>query len=133
MNKVYLSWEDIDDAVTSIAHRIKISGIEINAIAGIPRGGMIPAIMLSHKMNIPFNLMWSLVQGNVLIVDDICDSGETLKKYKYEENIYTATLHYKQSSVYEPTFWYSLVQDKDWIVYPWENTDSETIQDYLKK
>ena len=132
MEKIYLTWKDIEDAVESIAYRIKISNIEINSITGLPRGGLISAVMLSHKLNIPFHSSNIPPIGNVLIVDDICDSGETLHKFKHESNVYTATIHHKQSASVEPTFWYSLVQDKDWIVYPWERDDSETIADYKK-
>jgi hypothetical protein len=32
----------------------------------------------------------------------------------------------------EPMFYYSLVRGNAWIVYPWENDDSETIADYKK-
>ena len=52
MEKIYLTWKDIEDAVTSLAHRIKESGIEITSIYGLPRGGLIPAVMLSHKLNV---------------------------------------------------------------------------------
>ena len=133
MNKIFLSWKDIDDAVTSIAHRIKASDIEINTITGLARGGLIPAVMLSHKLNIPFHMSVSSASGNVLIVDDICDSGETLKRFSYGDSFYTATIHHKQLAIYTPDFYYSLAPDEYWIVYPWENNDSETIQDYLKK
>ena len=32
---------------------------------------------------------------------------------------------------FEPTIWGKIIKDQ-WIVYPWEREDSETIQDYLK-
>lgn len=133
MDKIFLTWKEVEDAVESIAYRIKSSGIKIDTITGLARGGLIPAVMLSHKMEIPFHISISSAPGNVLIVDDICDSGETLKKFKHEERFYTATIHHKQFAVYEPTFWYSLVQENDWIVYPWEREDSKTVPDYLIK
>ena len=68
-----------------------------------------------------------------MIVDDICDSGKTLKQFKFEENIYTATLHWKQSSEYQPNYFWEVAFENEWIVYPWENKDSEPIADYLKK
>jgi uncharacterized protein len=134
MNKKFITWGDIDDAVERLAINITNSNIEIMAIGGLPRGGLIPAVMLSHKMNIPFVSQAYLAQipGNILIVDDICDTGKTLKRFKFESNIYTATLHYKISAEYEPHFWWRLAPENEWIVYPWENKDSETIQDYKK-
>ena len=135
MNKKFITWGDIDDAVERLAINITNSNIEIMAIGGLPRGGLIPAVMLSHKMNIPFVSQAYLAQipGNILIVDDICDTGKTLKRFKFESNIYTATLHYKISAEYEPHFWWRLAPENEWIVYPWEREDSETIQDYIVK
>ena len=42
-----------------------------------------------------------------------------------------AVLHHKPSANFEPAIWGKIVKDQ-WIVYPWEREDSETIQDYLK-
>jgi len=135
IQKVFLSWGDVQAAVEILANRITNSDIKIEAIGGLPRGGLIPAVMLSHKLNIPFISQAQLqtTTGNILIVDDICDSGLTLKRFKFEENVYTATLHYKTTAEYEPHFWWKLAHTKEWIVYPWENKDSQTIQDYATK
>lgn len=130
MEKLYLSWQDIDDAINSLAHRIKESNITITSIYGIPRGGLIPAVILSHRLDIPlFKPGYDILVGSVLIVDDICDTGETLEKYS---TFNTVTIHHKQTASVEPTFWHSLTKDNVWIVYPWENNDSETIADYKK-
>ena len=132
--KRFIGWRDVEDAVERLSINITNSNIEIAAVGGLPRGGLIPAVMLSHKMNIPFVSQANIagVTGNILIVDDICDSGKTLKRFKYEENVYTATLHYKTSAEYEPHYWWKLAPLNEWIVYPWESKDSETIADYLK-
>lgn len=134
VEKVFLSWGDIQAAVEILASRITTSGLQLAAIGGLPRGGLIPAVMLSHKMGIPFVSQANIakVPGNILIVDDICDSGETLKQFKFEENVYTATIHHKRSAIIEPNFFYQLAYENQWIVYPWENKDSDTVADYLK-
>ena len=134
-NKRFISWRDIDDAVERLAINITNNNIEIAAVGGLPRGGLIPAVMLSHKMSIPFvsQANISQINGNILVVDDICDSGKTLKRFKFEDNIYTATLHYKTTAEYEPHFWWRLAPLNEWIVYPWEREDSKTIADYATK
>ena len=132
MEKIYLTWEDIEDAVESLAYRISVSNKQITSITGLPRGGLIPAVMLSHKLDIPFHPSHIPPHGNILVVDNICDSGETLSIFKNEPNVYTATIHHKQTASFEPDFWYSLVRGKAWIVYPWEQQESETIADYKK-
>jgi len=125
-NKVYLSWDDINILVEDLCQTIAASGAEIKSITGIQRGGLIPAVMISHKLHIPFV---SRINKDTLVVDDICDTGETLKN---TIGTYTATLHYKPTAIFTPDF-YSKEVGTEWIVYPWERSDSESIQDYLKK
>jgi hypoxanthine phosphoribosyltransferase len=132
MNKLYLTWEDIENQITDLAEQISKSQENIIAIYGLPRGGLIPAVLLSHKLGVKYVNEWPLLKhlyhpDNVLIVDDICDSGKTLKGYN---NYPTATLHYKPSAVTKPTFYSDIAEEDVWIVYPWENEDSHTIQDY---
>jgi len=132
MNKLYLTWEDIENQITDLAEQISKSRENIIAVYGLPRGGLIPAVLLSHKLGVKYVNEWPLIKDlyhpdNVLIVDDICDSGKTLKEYN---NHPTATLHYKSSAVTKPTFYSDITEEDVWIVYPWENEDSHTIQDY---
>lgn len=135
MDKRFLSWSDIDRAINKLVASIVNSEIEITAVGGLPRGGLIPAVMLSHKLSIPFVSQANIqtIDGNILIVDDICDSGKTLKRFKFEDNIYTATLHWKKSAEYQPNYFWEIAYDNEWIVYPWENKDSKTIADYATK
>tara|TARA_R110000782_G_scaffold230929_1_gene317191 strand:+ start:310 stop:690 length:381 start_codon:yes stop_codon:yes gene_type:complete len=123
MKKRYISWEEVETLVNILHDNILESGINLIQIYGIPRGGLIPAVMLSHKMDIPITNNYF----NNLVIDDICDSGETLKPFKSP----TAVLHYKpHTSIIEPTFYACKFESDDWIVYPWENKDAEAIQDY---
>ena len=128
MTKKYYSWEDIDEHMEMLSLDIMKSGVNFNKIHGIKRGGLIPAVMLSHILNTPIS---DIIDPYTLVVDDICDTGETLNSYK-ELKCPIATIHYKRSAIIEPTFWRELVDDKTWIVYPWERTDSNTIADYKK-
>jgi hypoxanthine phosphoribosyltransferase len=132
MDRRYLNWNDIDRAINRIVASINSSEVKINAIGGLPRGGLIPAVMISHRLSIPFVSQANIknIFGNILIVDDICDSGQTLKQFKFEENVYTATLHWKQSSEYQPNYFWEIAYENEWIVYPWENIDSQTKPDY---
>jgi hypoxanthine phosphoribosyltransferase len=135
MDRRFLTWNDIDRAINRIIASINSSEIKINAVGGLPRGGLIPAVMLSHRLGIPFVSQANIknIFGNILIVDDISDTGRTLKQFKFEENIYTATLHWKQSSEYQPDYFWEIAYENEWIVYPWENKDSKSVADYLLK
>jgi len=125
MNKRFITWDYIETAIDNIASQVKFSGLDIQYIFGMPRGGLIPAVMLSHRLDIPLLRVGMVLNNKVLIIDDICDSGLTLHKY----NLPTATIHTKLTASVQPRFHYEIV-DKDWIVYPWERADSKTIQDY---
>jgi len=137
MNRHYIDWHEIDSLIFRLVYQIKNSDLKFENIFGLQRGGLIPAVMLSHKLGIP------MVKGNIgpntLIVDDICDSGETLdefvKKYQtlysFPFNLKTAVLHHKpHTSCFEPTFYSEKWNKNVWLVYPWEKEDSKAIQDY---
>lgn len=130
MKKVYLTWDDIDSLVNELAREIESSPVPPDYITGLQRGGLIPAVMLSHKLNIPFvreSIIKTLPAVDVLVVDDIADTGETLNSYK---KYATAVLHYKFQSEHIPTYFAAEVADDIWLSYPWEKDDAETIQDY---
>ena len=125
--KRYFSWKEVEDLVDILHSNIIESHFKIDHIYGIPRGGLIPAVLLSHKMNIPLtNYMYT---KNTLIIDDICDSGKTLEDVLSDNP--TAVLHYKShTSRSTPDLYASKFNSDDWIIYPWELKDSKTIQDY---
>ncbi len=131
MDKRYLNWNDVDRAINRLVASIHTSGIKFEAVGGLPRGGLIAAVMLSHRLSIPFVAQANIasVAGDILVVDDICDTGETLKN---KVAGFTATLHYKPTASFTPDF-YAKEVGTEWIVYPWERKDSEPIPDYLKK
>ena len=137
MNKHYIPWGEIEALVNNLSLKISNSKTKYKNIFGLQRGGLIPAVMISHQLGIP------MAKGDIgpttLIIDDICDSGETLDKlvkdyqtlYAFPFNLNTAVLHYKpHTSSLTPTFYSKKLYDDDWIVYPWEKQDSKPIQDY---
>ena len=125
--KIYLSWDDIETLVNQLCKQITENTRTVTSVTGLERGGLIPAVMISHKLNLPY--VYS-IHPNTLVIDDICDTGETLSLIL--GGVYTAVLHYKPTAKHTPTFYAQEVGD-EWIVYPWERKDSEAIQDYLKK
>ena len=124
-SKVYLEWSEIHECVNILCKQIITDYPNIDSVMGLPRGGLIPAVLISHELNLPFVLHPG---KNTLVVDDINDTGETLSK---APGAYWATLHHKLTSKFQHNFYAKEIEDQ-WIVYPWEREDSETIQDYLK-
>ena len=136
VKKVYVEWEDLERDIDKIVSQVK----EVDYVVGIPRGGLIIAVMVSHRLGIKhmtvdhlekleeFNL--DIDKKRILIVDDISDSGQTLKRYK-KEGYTTATLDVRNSTITVPDHYVNWLDNTNWIVYPWERKDSNTIQDYL--
>lgn len=129
--KIYYSWDDIDWLVETLGRHI-VKDCQKNdttpeesfkGIYGIPRGGLVTAVMLSHRLNIPFvDRLNDMYGERFLIVDDIADTGKTIdqmKRIDVYKGAYYATLNYHQQSSHEPEYWVEEKKD-DWIVYPWE-------------
>lgn len=128
--KEFVSWNVIDEAVTDIAFNIKNTNKDFKGVYGIPRGGLILAVMLSHKLDLPLIMSKDELDENSIIIDDIADTGKTLLDFVEYES-YVVTIHEHEQSLIKPD--YSVLDKGDkWIVYPWETEDSEEIQDYLK-
>lgn len=134
--KQFLSWEWIDQQVMTLGETIKESVSEFTYISGVPRGGLIPGAYLSHYLGlkyIPYGDAKQLpigIRDQVLVIDDICDSGITLLEAS-DFGFKTAALAQRYSSPFIPDFYSEKIEDDRWLVFPWEKEDSETIQDYL--
>jgi len=133
--KAFLSWDDIEKQVDKLAEQINKMDKKPFYIYGVPRGGAIPAVWLSHKTGINYyQLNSSQISktadlSHILIVDDICDSGETIKKLK--ENFpkcQIATLYYKETAIDKPDI-YGEISTYDWLYFPWENQQSSEVRD----
>ena len=144
-SKIYLSWNDVEWLITTLSTKIQTRdqfNQKIETIYGCPRGGLIPAVMLSHRLNLPLIVDENQINKNTLIVDDICDSGKTflsmydkyIEGYEPEDVPEFACLHYKfDTSDFTPDFFGAEIRGfNGWFVYPWETKNSEAIQDYLK-
>lgn len=136
--KVFLNWDWIANQLKTIAIKLQEDDVELYAVTGIPRGGLIPAVMFSHRYGIPYmdfsqakNLP-RISRKKILVLDDIADTGRTLEEIE-SLSFLTATLAYRDLSVVIPDYFGEYIEHKDWLVYPWEKEESETIQDYLVK
>lgn len=151
---VNLTWNDIDILVSKIADESLNVDNENTTILGVSRGGLVPAVMLSHKKNkskfysvgvgsyngknrsdcyfyqtIPFDLIKNT--KTLYIVDDICDTGNTFKfitermfNNNFNINVYTVSLILKNKSEFRPNFYGKSLDSTDWINFPWESTKS---------
>jgi len=127
MKYIRLSWELIEELTDKIATEVSRSYKGIKFIYGIPRGGLIPAVILSHKLGIR---MVNEVFSHTLIVDDIVDTGETMKIRVTEANIWgdtrnivTTSLVTRSSAEYKPDITGMSLRKDGWVCYPWENPE----------
>ena len=127
--KAFLSWNDIEEQVNKLAEQINRMEKKPFYLYGVPRGGLIPATWLSHKTGIKYQQINSIQiskiadLSHIMIIDDICDSGETIKKLKEDfPKCLTATLYHKETAIDKPDI-YGEIVGEEWLVFPWENSE----------
>jgi uncharacterized protein len=137
------SWNDFDSDIKSLALEVALN-FKPDLIVGLMRGGMIPAIRLSHLLDVrvePYTLeedgeiggLMGLVGGadKVLVVDEIVDSGKTLASVNHKlksiglsDNSYkSASLILDMSSMVYSSYFCRRVNRREeeyWINFPWE-------------
>jgi len=101
----YFTWSEFDRSVEQITNKCKFK--EFSGIYGVPRGGLCLAVALSHKLKI--NLI-SKPKKNSLIVDDVYETGITLKTFKNIEGAMFVVLFSK----IKPIWWNTVhISEKD--------------------
>lgn len=129
--KVFISWSWVDHQINVIADKISNTN-EYVAVTGVPRGGLIPAVMLSHKLGLKYIPYQQAISKRrpILVVDDISDSGLTLTDIG-AKGFKTATLCVRYNTQYTPDYYGEEITSDSWLVFPWEENDSKPIQGYL--
>ncbi len=136
--KVFFNWDWVNWQLALIHQKVSNVKYNIRHVSGIPRGGLIPAVLFSHRYGFKFMELEqakNLTTGarkQILVFDDIADTGITLSELE-GYNFRTATLATREGSKITPTFTGEIITNDDWLVFPWEEKDSKTIQDYLVK
>ena len=107
-----LSWNDFDQAVEQLAAQ----AAGCNGIYGIPRGGLVLAVALSHRLELP---LLEAAQPGCAVVDDVVETGLTVAPYRQLEG--SCVLVW--ISKLEPQWWQAveLTSSSEWIVFPWED------------
>jgi len=129
-----------------LAEKIRESGFKPDMIVGVSRGGWPPARVMSDLLDntnlanvrvefyidvyktirepvITQQVSVSAKDKCVLVVDDVTDSGKSLRLVceellKEAREVRTATLYHKPWSCFRPDF-YARETDA-WIIFPWE-------------
>lgn len=142
-----LGWLEFGDASRQLAHSIAESGYSPEIVVAIARGGLLLAGSVAYalgvkscgSLNVEFyagvderldqpEILPPLLDGaslagkRVLLVDDVSDSGRTLKLAvellrNLQAEVRSVTLYTKPRTILEPDYcWRSTGH---WIVFPW--------------
>jgi hypoxanthine phosphoribosyltransferase len=152
------TWNQIYYMLLNLAEKIRKDRFKPDIIVGVSRGGWPPARVLSDLMDNP-NLAnvrtefylgvaetkgepvltqpvsTSVARKKVLIVDEVADTGKSLKLIKDHiiENgaikVKVVTVYYKPWSIVKPDYYEK--ETSSWIVFPWEI--KETVRKMVKK
>ncbi len=145
---VLVTWDEAYKLARKLAFAIRESGYRPDLIIAIGRGGYVPGrvvadfllhdLLTSMKIEhwgeaayrkeeavVRFPLAVGVSGKKLLIVDDVTDTGDTLKtaiEYVRRDKpaeVRTAVLQHKSVSHYEPDYYADCVREWKWIIYPW--------------
>jgi xanthine phosphoribosyltransferase len=146
----YIGHDRFLEDLEAVAARIDADDWRADFLVGVGRGGLVPAAYLSHRTGIPMlsvdhssgepgfadellaKLAAKMRQGfNILIVDDINDSGTTIAFLRdaiaahggIADRLRVAVLINNVRSRARADYWSEAIdrsEDKRWFVFPWE-------------
>ena len=158
MKYVHATWDIIQDLCEEVAEQVRRSGFKPDVIVAVGRGGFPPARIISDILDIRrvasvsvefyrkvgetkgeprivFPLNADVEGKNVLVVDDVADTGRSLAVVREHvlsrgaKEVRIATLHYKPWSILKPDYY---AEETDaWIIYAWETW--ETVRDLASR
>ena len=144
---IYYSWEESIQDLHELVRQMTLDRFSPQVIVGISRGGLPPAVMLSAYYDIPLKPLKSSLRHfpqweeymprptdrEILIVDDICDSGATFTriredilcntKVKEGPVVRFASLYSNADQNFTPDYYVRELnqnQQKVWIEFPWK-------------
>ncbi len=144
-----VTWKEIETWCENINKKM-LNDFNPDTIIGMSRGGLVPARIIADmlvlkelyaiktehwgltatsdgKASLKYGLNVSIEGKKVLIVDDITDTGQSMKlahDYAMEQKpaeLKTATLLHIGHSTFEPDYYSDFVDDSQWtwFIFPW--------------
>ena len=152
------TWNQIYDMLLNLTEKIRKNGFKPDIIVGVSRGGWPPARVLSDLMGnsnlanvraefylgvaetkeepvLTQQVSMEVAGKKVLVVDEVADTGKSLKLVKEHiiekgaTEVKIATVYYKPWSIVKPDYYER--ETSCWIVFPWEI--KETVRKIVKR
>ena len=156
---LWVSWDVYHQAIEQLAKQVHASGWEFDHILCLARGGLRPGDVFSRLFKRPLAILSTSsyredygmqrgtldiaphittthhpIQGRVLLMDDLVDSGITLQQvqqyliahYPTITELKTAVIWFKSSSVITPDYYHQYLENHTWIHQPFEAYDALT-------
>lgn len=149
MEKVFLSFDQVQSQISEIQQQLHAQQWQPDVVVGVTRGGLVPAVMLSHAYDVKMVCLdislrdKKLVESRgfdqthdfasqgsrVLVVDDINDSGNTIATVRtvlqeVEANLVKIAVLVNNQDSHQSVDACGMHINKrshpQWIVYPWE-------------
>jgi uncharacterized protein len=163
---LYVSYDEYHNLTEKLAIKVHQSGWQFDTILCLARGGMRPGDILSRIFSKPLAIMSTSsyraeagtmqgkldiaryittpqaeIAGKVLLVDDLADSGHTLKavvdllqsQYAPITELRTAVIWTKGVSVFQPDYSVEFLPTNPWIHQPFESYDGMSPEALLEK
>ncbi len=146
----FIPHEDFVANVQTVAASVARGEWQPDFVIGIGRGGLVPAVYISHRLNLPMlsidhsskvpgfadELLRKVAEKStdgtrLLFIDDINDSGGTIDYIRQllendgceAGNLRFAVLMNNSRSKVSVDYWAQMIdrnEDKRWFVFPWE-------------
>ena len=133
--KLCLTWQNYEQWMQELVPILHRDHPQLKVVYGPPRGGLIPAVTLSHRLDLKH--VQSIDQlrhlrghswnswNEVLWVDEIVDSGKTLQGELDELSTEMVTASWIAREAVVPRFptlhIHAVFPQSEWVVFPWED------------
>ena len=165
MPDLYVSWDQYHRQIERLALKVHASGWQFDQILCLARGGMRPGDVLSRVFDKPLAIMSTSsyraeagtiqgrldmakyitmpkgeLAGRVLLVDDLADSGVTLRAVVDRlrslpaiTELRSAVIWVKGVSTYTPEYYVDMLPTSPWIHQPFEEYDTLRPEALIKR
>jgi len=154
---LYVDWNEYHRLIEQLCLRVHQSDWRFNSLLCLARGGLRVGDVISRIFDVPLAILAAssyraaagtrqgsldigeyitmttdVLAGNLLLVDDLVDSGVTLSevvahlrsRYPVIEEVRTAVIWYKGCSSFKPDYFVQHLPTNPWIHQPFEIYDS---------